>query len=78
MITVIFFGCGAKNDKSETYSEIRYISTGGVACEKLTCPSEVNDVIVDLKTLNPSSKNDEPEMTIASFSDFQSRTQTFK
>lgn len=64
MITVIFFGCGTKNDKRETYSEIEFISTGGVVREKLTCPSEVNDVIVDLKTLNLSPKNDELEMTI--------------
>lgn len=64
MITAIFFGCGSKNDKRKIYSKIEYISTGGIARGKLTCPLEVNDIIVDLKTIDPSSKNDEPEMTI--------------
>ncbi|MBW1294437.1 hypothetical protein [Aquimarina litoralis] len=68
LVSVIFLGCGSKSDQ-KVYQDLavqekEYVSTGGIVKGKILCPQEVNDVIVNLESLNPMTKVGEPEMSI--------------
>ncbi len=64
---VIALGCNSETHQKKkpiAQSTDKYVSTGGKMNEKLLCPNTVNDVIVNLNSLNPPAKPGEPTMTI--------------
>ncbi len=67
LIFTFFVACNPKTNAKKTsivQSEEEYISTGGKITGKIRCPSAVNDLIVELDSLNPTPKEGDPEMTI--------------
>ncbi|WP_051336082.1 hypothetical protein [Aquimarina latercula] len=74
LLSVFVVGCSSKNS-SNKYQDIvvsnkEYVSTGGVIKGGLICPNVVNDVIVNLDSLDPLPKAGEPKMTVQGVLDF--------